>query len=224
MLSQNDNFNELVIVNQKELNELTNSNIEIENIIELNSKFLVSFLNKTKTLESNRDVNINIGIAAAVTAYARIHMSQFKNNPAQAFPNLYYSDTDSLYFDGPIDDSFISNSILGKLKLEGIYNKALFLAPKVYALENTFTGDKIIKIKGLTKESIIKNNITLDNLIPLLNSGEKSIYSQNKWFRNLNEANIQILEQVYTLKVTGNKRDLIYKNGKLVETKPILIQ
>jgi DNA polymerase elongation subunit (family B) len=61
-------------------------------------------------------------------------MSQFKNCPN--LPNLYYTDTDSLYFDGPIPETFISSTELGKLKLEGIYDKAIFLAPKVYALKN----------------------------------------------------------------------------------------
>jgi DNA polymerase elongation subunit (family B) len=53
--------------------------------------------------------------------------------------NLYYTDTDSLYFDGPltaVTDDFVSNTILGKLKLEGIWDKALFLGPKCYVLEN----------------------------------------------------------------------------------------
>jgi hypothetical protein len=38
-------------------------------------------------------------------------MSQFKNNPN--LPNLYYSLTNSLYFDGPIDDLCISLTRLG---------------------------------------------------------------------------------------------------------------
>jgi hypothetical protein len=100
---------------------------------------------------------------------------------------------------------------LGALKLEGVYDKALFLAPKVYALEDSITGESIIKIKGLTKKSIKNNNITLDNLIPLLNFGEKSIYNQNKWFRSLGEGTINILEQTYQLKVTVNKRELVFE-------------
>lgn len=48
--------------------------------------------------------------------------------------------------------------------------------------------------------------------------------TQNKWFRNLNKAQIQILEQVYTLQVTNNKRELIYnKNNKLIKTNPYVI-
>jgi hypothetical protein len=36
--------------------------------------------------------------------------------------------------------------------------------------------------------------------------------------RNLSEGQIKLLDQVYTLQVTDNKRKLIYKNNKLVGT------
>jgi hypothetical protein len=42
---------------------------------------------------------------------------------------------------------------------------------------------------------------------------------QEKWFRKISEGKITILEQIYTLKVTDNKRKLIYKDNKLVGTK-----
>ena len=40
-----------------------------------------------------KDHKVSIGIASAVTSYARIYMSQFKNSIYE----LYYSDTDSLF-------------------------------------------------------------------------------------------------------------------------------
>jgi DNA polymerase elongation subunit (family B) len=89
--------------------------------------------------------NVSIAIAAAITAYARIHMSQFKNNPNF---ELYYSDTDSIFIDRPLASEFISKTELGKLKLEYELNDAIFLAPKVYYLE-TINGDIIYKVKGL---------------------------------------------------------------------------
>jgi len=164
--------------------------------------------------------NINISIASSVTAYARIFMSQFKNNPL--LPNLYYSDTDSVYFDGPLPDNFISSTRLGALKLEGIYNEAIFLAPKVYALKNQ--EEEIIKIKGLNKQAINENNINLDSLNSLLLFGHNITPSQIKWRKDLSSGTIKLLEQIYTLRVTDNKRDLIYsKEGKLIGTKSILI-
>jgi hypothetical protein len=50
--------------------------------------------------------NVSIGIVAAITAYSRIHMSKFKNNP---LINLYYTDTDSIYTDSDIDPDLIDN-------------------------------------------------------------------------------------------------------------------
>ena len=108
------------------------------------------------------------------------------------------------------------------MKLEGIYDQALFLAPKVYALKNN--NEEIIKIKGFNKDAIKKNKINLDILSILLTEDFKLTFNQNKWFRNLMDANIQILEQIYTLKVTNLKRNLVYKNNKLVGTKPLKIE
>jgi len=77
----------------------------IVDLIELGKKYLVQIKSPVQLLKTTLDNakethNVNIAIASAVTAYARIHMSQFKNNPL--LPNLYYTDTDSLYFDGPL--------------------------------------------------------------------------------------------------------------------------
>jgi hypothetical protein len=44
--------------------------------------------------------------------------------------------------------------------------------------------------------------------------------SHNKWFRNLSESKINIIAQIYSIKVTDNKRELIYdNNNKLISTK-----
>ena len=57
-------------------------------------------------------------------------MSFLKNNPKF---KLYYSDTDSVFINQPLLDHLIGSG-LGQFKLENIINKAIFLAPKVYAL------------------------------------------------------------------------------------------
>jgi len=74
--------------------------------------------------------------------------------------NLYYSDTDSIYIDKPLPDSFISNTVLGKLKLEKICKRVIFLAPKIYILSG-INNNIEIKIKGVTKKAILENNINL---------------------------------------------------------------
>jgi hypothetical protein len=111
----------------------------IMDILDLNDNYLIQYKDpqiELKTALDNASIthNVNIAIASAVTAHARVHMAQFKNN--NTLPILLYSDTDSLYFDNPLDPSLVSDTELGKLKLEGIYDQAVFLAPKVYALKN----------------------------------------------------------------------------------------
>jgi hypothetical protein len=49
------------------------------------------------------------------------------------------------------------------------------------------------------------------------------ILNQEKWFRNIEEGNITIKQQIYTLLPTENKRQLIYKNNKMVGTKAFSI-
>jgi hypothetical protein len=75
-------------------------------------------------------------------------MSIFKNNPNI---NLYYTDTDSIFTDSDIDESLIDSKVLGKLKLEHISDKAIFLTPKVYCLV-TESGETIYKVKGLSHD------------------------------------------------------------------------
>jgi hypothetical protein len=141
-----------------------------------NNKLLISFndnknnkdLNKIK---KDRLISVSVSIASAITSYARIFMSKFKNNPDF---KLYYSDTDSLFVEGTISDNFIGKS-LGQFKLENTYKKAIFLAPKVYAAikEN---GEEISKVKGL------KNRVPFSVFDELLykNNKDSIKYNQNK--------------------------------------------
>lgn len=71
---------------------------DIMDFVELDGKIMVIHRSNQKdinTLLDGHKENHNVSIASAITAYARIHMSQFKNNPDFT---LYYSDTDSAYF------------------------------------------------------------------------------------------------------------------------------
>jgi hypothetical protein len=217
-----DSFAEITIFSNKELYlkfESKHSD-DIIDIIELDDKILVkhrSLKSDVNTLLDNASEshNTSIAIASAITAYARIHMSQFKNNLDY---NLYYSDTDSIYIDKPLDDSLVNSKVLGLMKLENIIDKAIFLAPKVYCLELE-NGDIVYKVKGLSHDI----NLTLDDFTNLLNKDSLLQKYQVKWRKHIEEGNISVIEQLYTLQVTDNKRKLIYQNGILVNTKPFVI-
>ena len=70
-------------------------------------------------------------------------MSQFKNMEGY---KLYYTDTDSAFFDRPLPDHMIGEG-LGQMKLVGVYDEAVFIAPKVYGVKSG--TESYTKIKGL---------------------------------------------------------------------------
>ena len=210
-----DNFTEVNVIHKDYIadfeSKFMDNILSIEDLGEY--KLVICKLNEINEKATH---NVSIGIAAAITAYARIHMSQFKNNPKI---NLYYSDTDSIYTDSDIDESLIDAKILGKLKLENISEKAIFLSPKVYLLKLE-SGELIYKVKGLKHEVELR----LEDFEKLLNKNAFLQKSQSKWFRNLSEGQIETLDQIYTLQITDNKRKLIYnKNDKLISTKSYVI-
>jgi hypothetical protein len=132
---------------------------DIMDFVPLDNKVMVIYRSNQKDINTLLDGhkethNVSIAIASAITAYARIHMSQFKNNSNF---NLYYSDTDSIYIDSPLPKELVNSKILGKMKLENIINKAIFLAPKVYYLE-TDDNKVIYKVKGLSHEIELTKN------------------------------------------------------------------
>jgi hypothetical protein len=193
-----DSFTKTIIISSKDYPKWEkegNNKSSILNVLPLGDNYLVQTknpLNEIKTFLDNgfETHNVNIGIASAVTAYSRIHMSQFKNNPN--FPNLYYSDTDSVYFDGPLPESFISNTKLGGLKLEGIFDEAIFLASKVYALKNS--KEEIVKIKGLSNKAIKKYSINLELFFQLLKKDSLLQFKQDKWMKHLSEGTIEVIK------------------------------
>ena len=70
------------------------SPIDLNDIVDLeNGYFLANDANNGHTIPFG-----NVAIASAITALARVHMSQFKNNTNY---NLYYTDTDSAIIDQP---------------------------------------------------------------------------------------------------------------------------
>jgi hypothetical protein len=163
-----DNFSEINIIHKDYIDDFENKFLDlISEKINIGEYFIV-FYNKIEDNSINDETthNVSIAIAAAITAYSRIHMSQFKNNP---LINLYYSDTDSIYVDKPLPDYLIDSKVLGKLKLENICSKAIFISPKVYYLE-TINNEIIYKVKGLKHEvelsiSDFKNLLIKDVLI-----------------------------------------------------------
>jgi len=161
-------------------------------------------------LELYHGLEVNIAIASAVTAEARVHMSFFKNNPDF---NLYYSDTDSIVIDKELPEAMVGDK-LGLVKLEHTIKQAVFLAPKVYGLLDV-DGTEIIKVKGINKDKASELNINELELLLVKDSSKE--FNQKKWFKKVIEGEITISDVVYTLKVTSNKRAPEYINSDGIE-------
>jgi len=179
---------------------------DIMDFVPLDNKVMVVYRSNQKDINTLLDGhkethNVSIAIASAITAYSRIHMSQFKNHSEY---NLYYSDTDSIYIDSPLPKELVNSKILGKMKLEHIINKAIFLAPKVYYLE-TEDGKVIYKVKGLSHEI----ELTKNDFESLLCKDAFLEKLQTKWKKHIEEGNISVIDQLYTLQVTDNKREYL---------------
>ena len=117
--------------------------------------------------------------------------------------HIYYSDTDSLYLDKPLNKDLISSTELGKLKLEYIFKDSVYIGPKIYA-GITQDNDYICKIKGF------KNSVDFDLMKSLLIKDSKIKLNHIKWFRSLENSNITLKDQIYELQKTENKRKIIY--------------
>ena len=119
-----------IIVNHKESLSYHKNKI-ITNVIDLQKdKKLISFFWWGWLVGGIRKKSLNmfVTVAAAVTASARIHMAKFKIMKEIV---LFYTDTDSIDINKSLIKKFIGKE-LGVMKLEHIFNKAVFLAPKVY--------------------------------------------------------------------------------------------
>jgi len=200
-----DIFNIIKIVSKEQLDILIDNNNQIEDVIDLDNHFIVKIFNKfdeDNETQIKKKYNVNIAIASAVTAYARIYMSQFKNHPKL---KLFYTDTDSIYTNlnpnemNELFPGIVNNKELGKLKLENISDKAIFLAPKAYCLQ-TVEGEFIYKIKGLIKNV----PVSVNDFEKLLLKGSLVNKTQTKWYKSLTEGSIELLEQSYTLQQTDN--------------------
>lgn len=134
-------------MNKNEFLELT-KNYEVTDFLDLEESGLFVSYEDSELLKN--DHNISISIASAVTAYARVLMSRFKNR--KDF-KLYYTDTDSIFIDKELPTNIINNE-LGNFKLEYILKEAIFLGPKVYG-GVTNKGEYICKIKGYKNPKLV---------------------------------------------------------------------
>ena len=179
-------------------------------------KNLENFYLDDLDIDPYHGLDVNVGVASAIAAGGRVLMSFIFNNPDY---RLYYTDTDSMVINRPLPDHLVGPQ-LGLFKLEHVIERAVFLAPKVYALVTKNDGKEIIKIKGVTKNAIQKERISYAILENILHVNLGVRIDQEKWFKDIANGRITTTMNTYNLKATANKRELIYNENYLIGTKP----
>jgi hypothetical protein len=181
-------------------------NLDYSTIGKIGFNFEDSISNKSYIVKSN------VAIAAAVTAYGRIHMSQFKNN---SLIELYYTDTDSIIFKllGKLPLNIIGEA-LGQMKdeLNGLLIKeAYFLGIKQYGYcYLNSNGDRIEKsvFAGVTRDSLSFQEITD------IFKGKTIVKSIiNRFFRSMNDLSVNIKD--ITIKVSFKPNKQLINNNYL---------
>jgi len=89
----------------------------------------------------------------------------------------------------------------------------------VYALI-TEDNQEIIKIKGITPDAILKENIHFNDIAQLLIKDSSKEFTQEKWYKSILAGTITVSDVAYTLKATSNKRQSIFIDGIYEKTTP----
>lgn len=85
----------------------------------------------------------NVAIAAAITAYARIALSNHMMDPNNP---VFYHDTDSIVVQNPLPAAVVGKE-LGQMKLEYTIRQGVFAGPKLYSII-TDEDKPVVKAKG----------------------------------------------------------------------------
>jgi hypothetical protein len=234
------------LVNKMKHNELQQTK-KINNVIPIDDKFLVTYSNKvskdicdghnvdfkntvlnnlrTKDESEHTFHDVSIAIASAVTSYARIEINKVKLDIINKGGNLYYSDTDSIVTNIPLEYKLIGNNI-GQFKLEHTIYKAFFISNKTYLLKaNNKTiipisiyFNNVIKAKGVNNSNLnLKDFENLYKGVKINSQRTESYKDFSDGYVNINIKNILLDGDAYT------KRLKVYENDKWIDTKPLTI-
>lgn len=161
--------------------------------------------------------HVSVAIAAAVTAYGRIHITKIKKGILELGGNIYYSDTDSIATNLDLPKNMLDENEIGKLKLVHYAEKAYFITNKLYCL--LVNGKTYIKSKGL-----ISRDLKWDDFVKLYHKHILDVYRTNTE-KDYAEGIVYITKKKVKLDPNSyTKRVKIYdKNGLWVDTKPLII-
>ena len=151
----------------------------------------------------------NVAIASAITAYARISLTNHMMDPDNP---VFYHDTDSIVLQHPLPDQAVGIE-LGQMKLEYTVKAGVFAGPKLYALQ-TGGGKEVVKAKGYGSAGI--NFASLASL----NQGVSLVVQKEYWSPEPLKGSVKTYTRPFTLKRTTVRQDILssdYLEGLLLK-------
>ena len=170
------------------------SNVDIKLIKQTNSELGINLLD-----QQHQFVKSHVGIASAITAYARIEMMKYKTIPGII---IYYSDTDSIITNKELPTQFVGPE-LGQVKDElngGWIKEAYFFGVKKYAYIDN--NDKVKTIFS----GISRNSLTWEEVIKL--SKKETLHKNlpDQFFKSLSKLEISIKHKPINIKFDSDKQ------------------
>lgn len=167
-------------------------------------------------MEVNKEFkDVSLTTAAVVTSYARVFMSKIKLDILSKGGNIYYTDTDSIVTDIPLNYYLVGNN-LGQFKLEHEVKEAYFITSKTYCLVLKDNSVKI-KVKGAYNSTLsLKDFIHMYNGLYVMAIKRDTITYHEMGSVLINNKGINLSSDSY------KKREKIYLDNKWVDTKPLM--
>lgn len=155
----------------------------------------------------------NRAIAAAITAYSRVRIHEFKD----ICGDIYYSDTDSIVSGNQLPEKYVNDG-LGFMKHEfkdESISEAIFISPKLYGLRFN-SGKEVIKARGVP-EGVLDFNALLR-----IQKGEVINFKRTQLFKSLEFSSITEKEIDGNVKLNiPIGKVAVYEGDKIVAYKDI---
>lgn len=220
------------IINLYDYNEVKTINNPKE-IKEFEEYTLVKYSPDTINKElNNKILKPRIDWASIVSAESRILINKIKR-----IIDIYYSDTDSIYIDKKDLEKikeYISQTELGKFKIEREYKYIIFIALKTY-IGKTIENKWIFKAKSMNIQELESKSVYINDyfykewFIKILNklnynsNNSIKIIIKRSFNKDIKTFSIFVRNQEIIYELNYDKRKKIYKKCIWIETKPLVI-
>ena len=175
---------------------ITQSNLRSDTLQELNVTL------ETTDYSSYQSVIYgHVGIASAITAYARILMMEYKLDPTCA-----YSDTDSVFLGKDHTVSIPLSDEIGDFKdeLDGLLiEEATFLGIKQYGYKYSDKSGKAIEKSVFA--GVKRDTLSYDKFEFLLDGGELQVVNNDRFYRSFDNLGVSIKKSTVTVSKSSGK-------------------